>query len=258
MEHVGHEKWLWRRVYSPTGREGLVPVAFVFGDTTTAKVANTVAVLEEAGRRYWAPRRYETPYPKAVIARDHRQAVPVVITTLEQLTEHGAGAAVWRRLGREGEQTLTAALVSPDGHALYRRQRSRRRNRPSPGRHAVAAAARSRADPAVACSAAAAAPHGDATCPAGQGGAVRAVGRSGRGGLLRRRGERGASALLHSAQLLPVDLGVCGGRPRRRRRWSRARRGPRLGRCRNGPRSTVGSNTKLSLGKNVFLQGWHS
>ncbi|MEU3412050.1 hypothetical protein ABZ760_12400 [Streptomyces sp. NPDC006658] len=78
-------------------------MAFVFADTTTAKAANTVAVLEEAGRRYWAPSRYDTSYPKAVTARNYRQAVPVVVTTLEQLTEHGAGAAVWRRLGRAHE-----------------------------------------------------------------------------------------------------------------------------------------------------------
>lgn len=75
--------------------------AFVFADTTEAKVDNTVAALEEAGRRYWAPRRYDSPYEEAVTARDYRQAV-LVVTTLEQLTEHGAGAAVWRRLGRTG------------------------------------------------------------------------------------------------------------------------------------------------------------
>ncbi|MGA4863694.1 hypothetical protein ACPB9J_13720 [Streptomyces lavendulocolor] len=120
IEHVGHEKRLWRRVYPPTGRKGLVPVAFVFADTTEAKVANTVAVLEEAGRRYWAPRPYET-YHREITARDYRQAVPVVVTTLEQLTDHGPNAAVWRRLGRTGEQTLTDALDNPDGHALYER-----------------------------------------------------------------------------------------------------------------------------------------
>ncbi|MEV6810160.1 hypothetical protein [Streptomyces sp. NPDC051129] len=125
IDHVGHEKRLWRRVYPPTGREGLVPLAFVFADTTEAKVDNTVKVLEEAGRRYWAPRRYDSLYPKAVTARDYRQAVPVVVTTLEQLTEHGAGAAVWRRLGRTGEQTLTDALDNPDGHAPYRAQEAR-------------------------------------------------------------------------------------------------------------------------------------
>ncbi|MFF0486746.1 replication-relaxation family protein [Streptomyces sp. NPDC004435] len=125
IEHVGHEQRLWRRVYPPTGREGLAPLAFVFADTTEAKVANTVAVLEEAGRRYWAPRRYDTLYEKAITARDYRQAVPVVVTTLEQLQEHGAGAEVWRRLGRTGEQTLTDALDNPDGHTLYRAQEAR-------------------------------------------------------------------------------------------------------------------------------------
>ncbi|MGV9937495.1 replication-relaxation family protein [Streptomyces olivaceoviridis] len=125
IEHVDHEKRLWRQLYPPTGREGLVPVAFVFADTTAAKVANTVKVLEEAGRRYWAPRRYDSLYRNAVTARDYRQAVPVVVTTLEQLQEHGAGAAVWRRLGRKGEQTLTAALENPDGDVLYRAQEAR-------------------------------------------------------------------------------------------------------------------------------------
>lgn len=124
IEHVDHEKRLWRRVYPPTGREGLVPVAFVFADTTEAKVDNAVAVLEEAGRRYWASRRYESYY-RGITARDYGQAVPVVVTTLEQLQEHGADAAVWRRLGRAGEQTLTAALDNPDGDALYRCQAAR-------------------------------------------------------------------------------------------------------------------------------------
>ncbi|WP_258056112.1 hypothetical protein [Streptomyces sp. Ru62] len=122
IEDVGHEKRLWRRVYPPTHREGLVPLAFVFADTTEAKAANTVAVLEEAGSRYWAPRRYQTLYRKAITAKDCSQAVPVVVTTLEQLKKHGADAAVWRRLGREDEQTLADALDNPDGDALYRRQ----------------------------------------------------------------------------------------------------------------------------------------
>lgn len=101
-----------------------MPVAFVFADTTEAKVANTVAVLEEAGRRYWAPHRYET-HRRVITAVDYRQAVHVVVTLLEQLQEHGAGAAVWRRLGWTDEQTLTAALDNPDGDALFRDQEAR-------------------------------------------------------------------------------------------------------------------------------------
>ncbi|MFI7359519.1 replication-relaxation family protein [Streptomyces avidinii] len=69
IEHVDHEQRLWRRFYPPTGREGLVPLAFVFADTTEAKVDNAVAALEEAGRRYWAPRRYDSLYEKAITAR---------------------------------------------------------------------------------------------------------------------------------------------------------------------------------------------
>ncbi|MGW2772034.1 hypothetical protein ACWC4C_05685 [Streptomyces olivaceoviridis] len=125
IEDVGHEKRLWRRVYPPTGREGLVPLAFVFADTTAAKVDNTVKAIEEAGRRYWAPCRYETYYQEAITAKDYSQAVPVVVTTLEQLKEHGADAAVWRRLGRKGEQSLTDALDNADGDVLYRRQYAR-------------------------------------------------------------------------------------------------------------------------------------
>ncbi|MFD9538202.1 hypothetical protein [Streptomyces sp. NPDC060010] len=95
-----------------------MPLAFAFADTTAAKVANTVAVLA-AGRRYWAPRRYES-YHRGITALDYGRAAPVVVTTFEQLQEHGAETAVWRRLGRTGEQTLTAAFDNPDGDALYR------------------------------------------------------------------------------------------------------------------------------------------
>lgn len=76
--------------------------------------------MEQVGRRYWAPRRYISLYEKATTARDYGQAVPVVVvTTLEYLQEHGGGAAVWRRLGRDGEQTLTAALDNAGAHAYY-------------------------------------------------------------------------------------------------------------------------------------------
>ncbi|MEU3603671.1 replication-relaxation family protein [Streptomyces sp. NPDC006798] len=124
-DFVDHEQRLWRRFYPPTGREGLVPVAFVFADTTEAKVDNTVTVLEEYGRRHWMPSRYGSLYRDAITALDYHQAVPVLVTTLEKLQEHGADAAVWRRLGRDGEQTLTDALDNPDGHALYRAQEAR-------------------------------------------------------------------------------------------------------------------------------------
>ncbi|MBK3569272.1 replication-relaxation family protein [Streptomyces sp. MBT62] len=123
IENISHDERLWRRYYPPTGREGTPPLAFVFADTTDAKVANTVKVLEEASRRYWAPRRFEdAAWRKGITARDYSQAVPVLVTTLEQLQEHGADAAVWLRLGRTDKQKLHQALDNPDGDALYRLQ----------------------------------------------------------------------------------------------------------------------------------------
>jgi hypothetical protein len=83
------------------------------------------------GRRYWAPRRYGS-YDRSITALDYGQAVPVLVTTLEQLKEHGADAAVWR-LGRTGEQTLTAALDNSDGDALFRRRAAHAARRRSGG-----------------------------------------------------------------------------------------------------------------------------
>ncbi|MFF8917311.1 hypothetical protein ACF08M_29375 [Streptomyces sp. NPDC015032] len=51
--------------------------------------------------------------------------MPVPVTALEQLQKHGAGAVVRRRLGREGEQWLTAALDNLDSDVLCRRQTDR-------------------------------------------------------------------------------------------------------------------------------------
>jgi len=79
---------------------GLAPVAFVFADITAAKVANMVAALESEGRRYWAP-RYETQR-RGIMALDYHQAVPVVVTTLEQLQEHGAGRGGVAAAGADG------------------------------------------------------------------------------------------------------------------------------------------------------------
>ncbi|MFI6038129.1 hypothetical protein ACIBBD_29090 [Streptomyces sp. NPDC051315] len=93
-----HQHRLGRRVCPPTGRQGLPPVTFVFADTADAKVANTVAALGRAGRRYWC--RDGTRFTTGGTALNCGQAVPVLVTTSEQLKEHGAGAAVWRRPGR--------------------------------------------------------------------------------------------------------------------------------------------------------------
>lgn len=122
-DHLGakvQEFRLWPRIYPATGREGYVPVAFVFTGKTAAQRESRMRRLEEASRRYFAGE----PYPgrgEGITAVDYHQAVPVVVTELERITADPAGAAgkVWRRLGRDEWQTLTEALDNPDGDRLY-------------------------------------------------------------------------------------------------------------------------------------------
>ncbi|MEE1943268.1 replication-relaxation family protein [Streptomyces sp. TRM 70361] len=113
-----HDFRLWSRIYPATGREGYVPVAFVFTGRTAAQRASRIERLEQAARAYFAgtPHRGES-----YTAVDYHQAVPVVVTELERITADPAGAAgkVWRRLGRDEWQTLSEALDNPDGDRLY-------------------------------------------------------------------------------------------------------------------------------------------
>ncbi|MEU7384196.1 MULTISPECIES: replication-relaxation family protein [unclassified Streptomyces] len=114
-----HDFRLWSRIYPATGREGYVPVAFVFTGKTAAQRESRMLRLEQATRVYFAgtARRGES-----YTAVDYHQAVPVVVTELERITADPDGAAgrVWRRLGRDEWQTLSEALDNPDGERLYR------------------------------------------------------------------------------------------------------------------------------------------
>ncbi|MEU3437819.1 hypothetical protein [Streptomyces sp. NPDC006863] len=119
---------LWSRIYPATGREGYVPVAFVFTGKTAAQRASRMRRLEQSARRYFAGTRYPWAGFTAV---DYHQAVPVVVTELERITADPAGSAgrVWRRLGREEWQTLSEALDNPDGERLYRMEEEEFRRR---------------------------------------------------------------------------------------------------------------------------------
>lgn len=115
-----HDFRLWSRIYPATGREGYVPVAFVFTGKTKAQRASRMRRLEQATRSYFAGTKYAGADITAV---NYHQAVPVVVTELERITADPAGVAgkVWRRLGRgEDEwQTLSEALANPDGDQLH-------------------------------------------------------------------------------------------------------------------------------------------
>ncbi|MFI5774509.1 replication-relaxation family protein [Streptomyces sp. NPDC051658] len=121
---------LWSRLYPPTGREGYVPVAFVFTGKTAAQRESRMRRLEQAARVYFAGASYPGR-GAGITAVDYHRVVPVVVTELERITADPAGAAcaVWRRLGRDEWQTLPEALDNPDGDSLYAAQRKEARDR---------------------------------------------------------------------------------------------------------------------------------
>lgn len=123
-----HAFRLWSRLYPATGREGYVPLAFVFTGRTAAQRESRMRRLEQAARPYFAGTRYRGR-GRGVTAVNYHQAVPVVVTELERITADpsGAAGAVWRRLGREQWQTLAQALDNPDGDRLYAVQYERAR-----------------------------------------------------------------------------------------------------------------------------------
>ncbi|MFE0686076.1 hypothetical protein ACFW17_35470 [Streptomyces sp. NPDC058961] len=81
---------LWLRIYPATGREGCPPVAFVFTGKTKPPRASRMRRLEKTARRYFAGAPYAVAQFTAV---DYHQAVPVVVTELEQITADPEGAA---------------------------------------------------------------------------------------------------------------------------------------------------------------------
>lgn len=134
---------LWSRIYPPTGREGYVPLAFVFTGKTKAQRESRIRRLEQAARTYFAGSAYQGR-ASGITAVDYHQALPVVVTELERIIADPDGAAgrVWRRLGREGDlwQALSEALDNPDGDRLYavqlREARRRRQEREAAAREA--------------------------------------------------------------------------------------------------------------------------
>ncbi|MEZ0096077.1 hypothetical protein ABH925_007284 [Streptacidiphilus sp. EB129] len=70
--------------------------------------------MRDLARPYW---QGDTGYQDFT---DYRSAIPIVVTTLDRLQQHGPLGAVWWRLGHSGLQTLGQALANPDGLAAYR------------------------------------------------------------------------------------------------------------------------------------------
>ncbi|MEE6269177.1 replication-relaxation family protein [Streptomyces diastatochromogenes] len=113
---------MWEALYGPLGREGYPPLAIVFtkqvGPTAMNNRIERVRRLTEV---HWSGeyKDADTGLGERDGYTDYADAVPIVVTTLDRLREHGPLGPVWFRFGHSTWQTLFDALDNPDDDRAY-------------------------------------------------------------------------------------------------------------------------------------------
>lgn len=119
----------WETLYPDTGLPGWPPLAFVFtGRGGPRAMANRMQALVDLGREHWAAEEHRDRDGDGYL--DFTGKVPLVLTTLERLQQHGPHGPVWQRVAqhREGFEPLFQALADPDTHthAAYWQRKEQR------------------------------------------------------------------------------------------------------------------------------------
>ncbi|WP_042404785.1 replication-relaxation family protein [Streptacidiphilus carbonis] len=104
----------WQLAYGDPIRSGYPPIAVVFTGASDTVLRNRMKAMRDLSHPYWEGRDVYASYT------DYQSAIPIVVTTLGRLQQHGPLGQVWWRLGHSGLETLGQALANPDGRAAYR------------------------------------------------------------------------------------------------------------------------------------------
>ncbi|MFF3087345.1 replication-relaxation family protein [Streptomyces nojiriensis] len=102
----GRRMPLWRTRWAGPERTGHPPVAVVFTGPGPRGLRRRMAAVEELGARYWSPAAQDR-------ADGPREAVPVVVTTLDRLREHGPDGPTWWRYGHGGARVSLDQALEP-------------------------------------------------------------------------------------------------------------------------------------------------
>ncbi|MFF0700190.1 hypothetical protein ACFYVC_07785 [Streptomyces tendae] len=118
----GKERPMWRtRWWVPDGRHGdrpLPPLLLVFNRIGPRNPDTVMAQLAELTERHWKGAWYEGGFHM------YDGKLPIVVTGMKQLKEHGPAGAVFRRFGRPHKQTLLDAIGNRRREAADARQRA--------------------------------------------------------------------------------------------------------------------------------------
>ncbi|MFC8996241.1 replication-relaxation family protein [Streptomyces rochei] len=118
----GKERPMWRtRWWVPDGRHGdqpHPPLLLVFNRIGPRNPNTVIAQLAELTERHWKGTWYEGGFHM------YDGKLPIVVTSMKHLKEHGPAGAVFRRLGRPHNQTLLEAIGNPRREAHDTRQQA--------------------------------------------------------------------------------------------------------------------------------------
>lgn len=118
----GTERPMWRtRWWAPDGRHGdqpHPPLLLVFNRIGPRNPNTVNAQLAELTERHWKGTLYEGGFHM------YDGKLPIVVTGMKQLQEHGPTGAVFRRFGRPHNQTLLEAIGNPRCEAHDARQQA--------------------------------------------------------------------------------------------------------------------------------------
>ncbi|MFF5315539.1 replication-relaxation family protein [Streptomyces massasporeus] len=107
----GKERPMWRtRWWVPDGRRGdqpHPPLLLVFNRIGPRNPNTVIAQLAELTERHWKGTAYDGGFHM------YDGKLPIVVTSMKQLKEHGPAGAVFRRFGRPHNQTLLEAIGNP-------------------------------------------------------------------------------------------------------------------------------------------------
>ncbi|ROR35885.1 replication-relaxation family protein [Kitasatospora cineracea] len=118
----------WHRTWPGHTRPGYPPVALVFTDASTTTLTNRQQKVASMSADCWQGTRWTVTRDDndGDGWREYDDAIPVIATTLDLLTEHGPLGPAWWRYGRPGRHSLLDALDNPDNRDAYnQRQKAR-------------------------------------------------------------------------------------------------------------------------------------
>ncbi|XIE81659.1 hypothetical protein AB6O49_34875 [Streptomyces sp. SBR177] len=119
---VGKERPMWpTRWWVPEGRRGdqpPPPLLLVFNRIGPRNPGTVIAQLAELTERHWKGTWYKGGFHM------YDGKLPIVVTDMKQLKEHGPAGAVFRRFCRPHNQTLLEAIGNPRREAHDARQQA--------------------------------------------------------------------------------------------------------------------------------------